>query len=627
MQNAAEVPISLTVGIATSFTSFCVPVTTRSKHFHDRNCGHLVEFNKNINSTMSQSVKGWSYLQEKQGFSWDKYLKENAAKAAPASCFKQAATPPINEFNKGMKVEASDPRNHTSSCIATVIDMQGPRLRLRLDGSDDKNDFWRLVDSGDLHPVGFCEKNKGMLQPPLGFRMNSSSWPGFLQRTLNGATCAPDQCFKKEPSTPTRNMFQVGQKLEAVDRKNPALICPATIGAVNEDQIHVTFDGWRGAFDYWCRYDSRDIFPVGWCESSGHPLQSPGVKASSYKSLKVSRESNELSVNVSSGHSVSPSQASPLTPSSGEISQPSPHESTVTSSEPDTTGSDSDKICVYVNHTCYCGSLLSPRSVNEVMPHQFGPGNISKVLIDLVDACIACSLQQRQVFDLLKMAAPGTGKITVTATCNNRTFTKRIVSYDKTSEFIQFLEGFRESLGCCEHFISVNANIRPCLKCVNGRSKTGHKRPASWLPDSEDDSYAPKSDRRRWSTESSESSRGASKISKFTMPKTATAFEADEIYSQASSTTGETNHQSLPLMSAVRTTDPSEWSVEEVMSHIKETDVGLTPYVEHFRRHEIDGKAFLLLKSEMMLKYMGLKLGPVVKLCNIIDKLKARCSK
>jgi len=43
--------------------------------------------------------------------------------------------------------------------------------------------------------------------------------------------------------------------------------------------IHVTFDGWRGAFDYWCRFDSRDIFPVGWCAKSGHPLQPPGQKS------------------------------------------------------------------------------------------------------------------------------------------------------------------------------------------------------------------------------------------------------------------------------------------------------------------------------------------------------------
>lgn len=67
-------------------------------------------------------------------------------------------------------------------------------------------------------------------------------------------------------------------KLEALDRKNPHLICPATVGAVKDDMIFVTFDGWRGAFDYWCRYDSRDIFPVGWCRRSGHPLQPPGNK-------------------------------------------------------------------------------------------------------------------------------------------------------------------------------------------------------------------------------------------------------------------------------------------------------------------------------------------------------------
>lgn len=42
--------------------------------------------------------------------------------------------------------------------------------------------------------------------------------------------------------------------------------------------VCIRFDGWRGAFDYWCRYDCRDIFPVGWCAKTGHPLQPPGQK-------------------------------------------------------------------------------------------------------------------------------------------------------------------------------------------------------------------------------------------------------------------------------------------------------------------------------------------------------------
>lgn len=86
----------------------------------------------------------------------------------------------------------------------------------------------------------------------------------------------------QEPSSPKTNKFQVGVKLEALDRKNPHLICPATVGAVKDDMIFVTFDGWRGAFDYWCKYDSRDIFPVGWCKASGHPLQLPGNKGKYY---------------------------------------------------------------------------------------------------------------------------------------------------------------------------------------------------------------------------------------------------------------------------------------------------------------------------------------------------------
>eukprot|EP00057_Strongylocentrotus_purpuratus_P011330 XP_011665804.1 PREDICTED: polycomb protein SCMH1 [Strongylocentrotus purpuratus] len=179
-------------------------------------------------------------------------------------------------FGLWMKLEALDPRNVTSTCIATVVGLIGPRLRLRLDGSDNKNDFWRLVDSSDIRPIGHCEKNGGMLQPPLGFRMNASSWPMFLLRTLNNASIAPTQAFKSEPPDPRGNEFKVGMKLEAVDRKNPHLICPATVGQAKDNTIFVQFDGWRGAFDYWCEYNSRDIFPVGWCKATGHYLQPPG---------------------------------------------------------------------------------------------------------------------------------------------------------------------------------------------------------------------------------------------------------------------------------------------------------------------------------------------------------------
>lgn len=214
-------------------------------------------------------------------FDWNTYLKETGGTPAPVECFKQHPEPPKNEFKLKMKLEAQDPRNTSSTCIATVVGIMGSRIRLRLDGSDDTNDFWEMIDSSSIKPIGHCEKNGGMLQPPLGFRKNPSHWHIFVLQTLTGADYAPESIFKDEPPTPEWNQFKVGMKLEAVDRKNPRLICPATVGEINEDSIFVTFDGWKGAFDYWCRYDSRDIFPVGFCQKSGHPLQPPGTKSMS----------------------------------------------------------------------------------------------------------------------------------------------------------------------------------------------------------------------------------------------------------------------------------------------------------------------------------------------------------
>lgn len=87
----------------------------------------------------------------------------------------------------------------------------------------------------------------------------------------------------QEPTAPKENMFKVGMKLEALDPKNPLLICVATVADVDGDRIRVDFDGYLGS-DYWCRYDSRDIFPVGWCHLSGHPLQPPGMRGNLLRS-------------------------------------------------------------------------------------------------------------------------------------------------------------------------------------------------------------------------------------------------------------------------------------------------------------------------------------------------------
>ncbi|XP_070188545.1 polycomb protein SCMH1-like isoform X2 [Littorina saxatilis] len=435
----------------------------------------------------STSSRGSSFQYELQGgnFSWDKYLRETNSSPAPISCFKQWPVPPANEFGVAMKLEASDPRNLTSICVATVVGIQGARLRLRLDGSDNKNDFWRLVDSSDLHPIGYCESHGGLLQPPLGFRMNPSCWPSFLQKTLHGAKIAPDRCFKKEPPTPRCNHFEVGMKLEAVDRKNSQLICPATVGAANGEQIHVTFDGWRGAFDYWCRFDSRDIFPVGWCATTTHPLQPPGQKGMpTYKASKLMKET-DLSVSVNSpGPSMpvpSPSPTSPNTSTSSAASMAttdrrpqSPPESSqqaasslVTVSEPDTSSTHSSvTVSVHISPGCYAGHFLSAHKV-RTLPLRLGPGSLSRVLMETVQNCINCATDERKVFNLVK---EGSSKVCVTATFQGKTYSKSLVSVERVSTFWSYLESFLEELGACENLLSSHPLSGPCLKCQRMRS-------------------------------------------------------------------------------------------------------------------------------------------------------------
>lgn len=191
--------------------------SSRNGNNNNNNNNSLNENNnrENLNTTrISPTITSTGPFQYESFtiFNWDEYLKENGGIPAPSNCFKQGKVPPQNDFKIGMKLEALDPRNVTSTCIATVVGVLGSRLRLRLDGSDNKNDFWRLVDSTEIAPVGTCEGTGEMLQPPLGFRMNASSWPTFLAKTLTGAELAPKEIFKKEPLTPKSNLFEVSLK-------------------------------------------------------------------------------------------------------------------------------------------------------------------------------------------------------------------------------------------------------------------------------------------------------------------------------------------------------------------------------------------------------------------------------
>ncbi|XP_030359859.1 polycomb protein SCMH1 isoform X2 [Strigops habroptila] len=613
-------------------------------------------------------------------FTWEKYLKETCAIPAPAHCFKQSYTPPANEFKISMKLEAQDPRNTTSTCIATVVGLTGARLRLRLDGSDNKNDFWRLVDSAEIQPIGNCEKNGGMLQPPLGFRLNASSWPMFLLKTLNGAEMAPVRIFHKEPPSPSQNFFKTGMKLEAVDRKNPHFICPATIGEVRGSEVLITFDGWRGAFDYWCRYDSRDIFPVGWCSLTGDNLQPPGTKVVIPKSPLPASEVNSEKPSMHSstktglGHQQgqrrrktgkkrgrttkalihhpmpTPSKSvEPLKfprkrgPKPGSkrkprtLLNPAPTSPTTSTPEPDTSTVPQDAatvpssamqaptVCIYLNKNGSTGPHLDKKKVQQ-LPDHFGPARASVVLQQAVQACIDCAYHQKTVFSFLKQ---GHGGEVISAVFDREQHTLNLPAVNSITYVLRFLEKLCHNLRSDNLFgnqpFTQNSHMQRSHEYDHDRYLPGE---TFVLGDGLPGPLEPRLDPMDSALNSVNSSSHSRSSRDYRLPGYRHLHQPSSL-SQGSSSAlrrlssgGSERYLGPRDVSRLSGRDPSAWTVEEVMQFIRESDPQLGPHADLFRKHEIDGKALLLLRSDMMMKYMGLKLGPALKLTYHIDKLK-----
>ena len=92
----------------------------------------------------------------------------------------------------------------------------------------------------------------------------------------------------------TPNAFRVGGKLEAVDKKNLALICVATVADTLGDKVLIHFDGWEDCYDYWCDITSPYIHPVGWCQKNGRALSPPFGKLISSRAFHKSVGENSI---------------------------------------------------------------------------------------------------------------------------------------------------------------------------------------------------------------------------------------------------------------------------------------------------------------------------------------------
>ncbi|XP_077193295.1 lethal(3)malignant brain tumor-like protein 4 isoform X2 [Paroedura picta] len=267
---------------------------------------------KKLNLKSRRSAKPIKQVipERKYVWNWISYLEEERMMAAPLKLFKELQSFPQNKngFKVGMKLEGLDPEHPSLFCVLSVAEIQGYRLRLHFDGYSECYDFWVNADSPDIHPVGWCEKTGHKLLPPKGYKEGEFNWASYLK---NGKVQAAPKTLFKALNTPiTPSSFRVGMKLEAVDKKNPSLMCVATITDMVDNRLLIHFDNWDESYDYWCDASSPYIRPIGYCQETGTPLTTPAE----YKDFKTFSWEKYLE---ETGSQAAPARAFKLRPAHG----------------------------------------------------------------------------------------------------------------------------------------------------------------------------------------------------------------------------------------------------------------------------------------------------------------------
>jgi hypothetical protein len=277
-----------------------------------------------------------------------------------------------------------------------------------------------MVDSDLIHPFEYSAKHGRKIQPPLGYGNDLSKWPKFLEKILSsahtGSVFAPDTAFKQPPLKPLKNEFKVNHKLEAVDPKNPHLICPATVKELTRDKILISFDGWSNSSQFWIPFTSRDLFPCGWCKRTGHVLQHPGdldevkakksvakstpkAKAADRKEKKKPGELNESAVSGSVLETSEAGKKVELDLSIVKSEAVEPECVNIENSKP-VAASRGPCLTLYVRPGFAGGKFVNWTKFHKSHT-KFGPGPAANIYKSIVQSFIDCAVNRAQVFEMV----------------------------------------------------------------------------------------------------------------------------------------------------------------------------------------------------------------------------------
>ncbi|XP_041270848.1 sex comb on midleg-like protein 4 [Onychostruthus taczanowskii] len=305
-------------------------------------------------------------------------------------------------------------------------------------------------------------------------------------------------------------------------------------------------------------------------------------------------------------------------------------------------------VCIYVNKQANLGPYLDRKKVQQ-LPEHFGPERPAAALQRAVQACIDCALQPKVVFSLIRQGYGGE-MVSVSASFEGKQHLQSLLVVNSIGYVLRFLKKLCSSLLCDNLFSNQPFQQRGSTvpespqHCDNRRVEAETVIPEDYLADA--------ANRKQYSVDPADAALGST----YTVHQSpadghpsggsssSCSHHPAQMASGGSSSAGLRHQTSSPTRNGAylegnrsasspspeqqdaarpSSKNPLTWTVDDVVWFVKDADPqALGPHVELFRKHEIDGNALLLLKSDMIMKYLGLKLGPALKLCYHIDKLK-----
>ncbi|XP_066135472.1 scm-like with four MBT domains protein 2 isoform X2 [Saccopteryx bilineata] len=210
----------------------------------------------------------WKYTLEKS-------LNDAAKFPLPMEVFKDHADLRSHFFTVGMKLETMNMREPFHICPASVTKVFNNQFfQVTIDDlrpEPSKLSMLCHADSLGILPVQWCLKNGVNLTPPKGYSGQDFDWADYHKQ--HGTEEAPPFCFK---NTSFSRGFTKNMKLEAVNPRNPGELCVASVVRVKGRLMWLHLEGLQApAPEFIVDVESMDIFPVGWCEANSYPLTTP----------------------------------------------------------------------------------------------------------------------------------------------------------------------------------------------------------------------------------------------------------------------------------------------------------------------------------------------------------------